>query len=122
MEDERTSSAMPDNFDRLLGQLDGLPGVLKSRASTVRVVTPLIGAAETWIVQTVRQQDEGDTVFLEVGTRGGYTRLVIPPKVTAAIARQHDRLVERARSAAAKAAAQTRADAGHIPFRRKAQA
>ena len=104
----------------MLGNLDGLPGVLKSRPSTVRTVLPLVGNAQTWICQTVRSED-GDTVFLELASREGLVRLVVPPKVVAAMRRQHDGLVNRARSRAAREAATTRAQAGMEPFGGKAR-
>jgi hypothetical protein len=111
-----------DKFDRLLGSLVGIPGVLCSAPTTVRSVTPIAGTAETFIVQTYRQRDEdGDGsavreyVFLEYVDDGGSTRLVIPPAVTKVIIRQHDSLIGRARKAAAKTEAARRKARGIVP-------
>lgn len=111
-----------DRFDRAIGALDGIPDVLKTAPTTLRAVTPLVGSAQTFIVQTFRQKDGGEdggparfTVFLEHVDEHGSTRLVIPPVVTAAIARQRDALTDRARSKAAKATAADRKARGIQP-------
>jgi hypothetical protein len=114
------SEQMPDTYDRLMSALDGLPDVVTTRPSTVRAVT-LLGNSETHIVQTMRQRDRGDTIFLEIVSRDGAVRLVIPPAVADTIARQRDALTSKARSKAARAAAQDRKDRGEQPafLRRK---
>lgn len=110
-----TTHSTLDPFDRTLGGLDGLPGVLQTGQTTVQSVTPIVGKAETFIVQTVRQPDTGDTIFLQcIGGERSF-RLVIPPKVAAVIARQRDALTGRARRKAAQAAAQTRKERGIEP-------
>jgi hypothetical protein len=106
---------MPDTFDRLIGALHGLPDVVTTKPSTIRTLVPLLGSAQTFIVQTYRQRDQGDTIFLECVHGDGSFRLAIPPKVAEAIARQHDALTDKARSKAAKAAAQERKDRGEQP-------
>jgi hypothetical protein len=109
------SEQMPDNFDRVLGSLEGLPDVIQVKATTVRLTTPLLGKSQTFIVQTVRQRDVGDTVFLEYVDHEGSQRLVLPPRVTDIIARQRDAITARARSRASKAVAQERKAAGLKP-------
>lgn len=114
-------SQMPDQFDRLIGALHGLPDVVASRPSTIRTMVPLLGNSQTFIVQTYRQRDHGDTIFVEFVGAGGSTRMVIPPKVAEAIARQRDAVTTIARRKAAKAVAQERKDRGEVPgfLRRK---
>lgn len=110
------SDQMPDAYDRLLGNLDGLPDVVHTKPSTVRVVPSLgIGGSQTYIVQTYRQREQGDTIFLEVAGREGCTRLAIPSQVADVIARQRDALTAKSRSKAAKAVAQERKDRGERP-------
>ena len=109
----------PDPYDRLLGALDGLPDVIQTKPAPVRTVTPLVGNAETWTVQTVRQLEQGDTIFLERTGRDGFIRLAIPPKVSAVIARQRDALTTKARRKAARAGVETRRAAGVVPFQKK---
>lgn len=105
-----------NHFDRQLGQLDSLPGGVQTKPSTIQIVTPLIGAAETWIIQTIRVPEHGDTVFLQM-IRGDNSslRLVVPPKVAEAISRQRDALTARARSKVAKAVAADRKARGLKP-------
>ena len=109
------SPEMPDLFDRLLGSLHGLPDVAHTRPATVRVITPLLGNSETFIVQTYRQVEQGDTIFLERSNRDGSLRIAIPAKVADVIARQRDALTAKSRSRAAKRAAQDRKDRGEAP-------
>lgn len=109
-------SQMPDTFDRLLGALDGLPDVVSTKPSTVRSITPLIGNSETWIIQTVRQADQGDVIFLERTGRDGSIRVAIPAKVAAVIARQREALTTKARKKGARAAVETRKERGIVPF------
>lgn len=111
MEDEKKI----DNYDRLMGLLHGLPDVVVSKPSTIRTLSPLIGASQTYIVQTYRQKDKGDTIFVEGLSAEGSFRLAIPPKVAEAIARQRDALTDKARSKAAKASAADRKQRGIQP-------
>lgn len=110
---------MPDTFDRLLGGLHGLPDVVSTKAATIRTLVPLLGSAQTFIVQTYRQKDTGDTIFLECVHGDGSFRLAIPPKVSEAIARQREALTDKMRSKAAKAQAQERKERGVVPFAKK---
>lgn len=113
-------SKLPSDFDRQLGLLADLPDVLKTGQATIQVVPLLgVGGSSTFILQTIRQADEGDTVFLQIiGPHAGAlgaTRLVLPSRVTAVIARQRDALTAKARSKGAKAAVETRKAKGIVP-------
>src|SRR2546427_12363761 len=99
--DENTLS----HFDRILGALHGLPDVASTKPTVLRVI-PVFGiGAHLYSVQTFRQKDQGDTVFLEHVSEAGTTRLVIPPAVVDAIVRQRDSLTHKVRSRAGKASA-----------------
>ena len=117
---DQQSGNLPDPFDRQLAALHGLPDILKSAVSTIRTVPPLgIGGSQVFVVQTYRQKERGDLIFIEVV--GGETiRLVIPPQVANVIARQRDALTVKSRSKAAKAQAEERAARGVVPFKAKA--
>ncbi len=123
METERTEQ-MPDLFDRMLGQLIDLPDVLRTKAANVRHVPPLgVGGAQTFIVQTIRQKERGDTIFLELVNNTGTTRIVIPPKVANLIARQRDGLTRRAKIKAGRDRAANDKALGIVPgFLRKRNA
>jgi hypothetical protein len=105
----------PDVFDRLLGALHGLPDVATTKPATVRAVVPMVGASQLYIVQTFRQRETGDTIFLECVSQNGTVRIAIPPQVSDAIARQRDVLTGKTRSKAAKTVAQARKDRGELP-------
>lgn len=114
MDDDRSGN-MPDPYDRAIGSLTGLPDVVHSRPSTIRVVEPVLGHSQVYIVQTYRQKEQGDTIFLETMGRAGSLRIVIPPKVVTAIMRQHDALTTKNRSETGKKVAQERKDRGEEP-------
>jgi len=104
-----------NHFDTLLGKLDGLPDVVKTKAAVQRVI-PVFGiGTHLYTVQTFRQRDEGDTVFLEHVDANGTTRLVIPAEITEIIARQRQALTDKSRSRAAKQTAADRKAAGLKP-------
>ena len=104
-----------NSFDRMLGALHGLPDVASTKPSTIRAVTPLVGDSQLFIVQTYRQRDVGDTIFLECVTQDGTIRLFVPPTVSEAIARQRDALTGKTRSKAAKLVAEARKERGELP-------
>ena len=105
-----------DAFDRTIGLLHGLPDVTEVKTSVTRVVPPFgVGGTQLYVVQTYRQKEQGDTIFLEHVSETGTVRLVIPPQVSAVIARQREQLTAKTRSKAAKAVAQERKERGEIP-------
>ena len=106
---------MSDVFNRVIGSLDGLPDVQHTRPTTVTTVHPLIGESQTFVVQTYRQREQGDTIFLQYIDADGSDRIVIPPRVADAIARQRDALTHKSRSAAARLNAEARAERGEQP-------
>jgi len=67
-----------DKFDRLLGQLIGLPDVTQCKPTLVRVTSPIIGDTRTITVQLVRQKDQGETLFVEHIDENGCVRIVLP--------------------------------------------
>jgi len=101
-------------FDRILSGLDGLPDVTHAGPSTLRSVS-FIGTAQTFIVSTYRMRDKGDTIFLETISTEGSLRLVIPPNVADAIARQRDALTAKVRRKVGKASAEARKQRGELP-------
>jgi hypothetical protein len=110
-----TRSPLGDEFDRTIRSLTGLPDVLHTKASTVRALTPVLNLSQTFIIQTYRQRDKGDTVFIEyIGAEGGF-RLALPPVVADTIARQRDALTDKSRGKAAKQVAADRKALGIVP-------
>jgi hypothetical protein len=120
MVEKEERSALGDLFDRTIRALDGLPDVVKTKPSTVRALTPVLGLSQTFIVQTYRQRDQGDSIFVEYIGAEGSLRLALPPVVADTIARQRDVLTDKSRCKAAKAAAADRKARGIVPsFKRK---
>ncbi len=109
-------------FDRAIGSLHGLPDVVSTKATTLRVVPTFGLGSHTYIVQTFRQREIGDTIFLEITSESGATRIVIPAAIADTIARQRDQLTGKSRSRAGKRIAEDLAARGIKPgFMRKAK-
>ena len=120
MIEKEERSALGDLFDRTIRALDGLPDVVKTKPSTVRALTPVLALSQTFIVQTYRQRDQGDSIFVEYIGAEGSLRLALPPVVADTIARQRDVLTDKSRRKGAKAAAADRKARGIVPsFKRK---
>jgi hypothetical protein len=104
-----------DKFDLVMGNLTGLPDVTRTKETTVNTVLPVVGAAQTFIVQTFRQREVGDTLFVVYVDGEKSVRLVLPPKVTEAIARQREALTTKVRKKVAKDQAAARKARGELP-------
>lgn len=103
------------SYDRVMAALDGLPDSARSRPSPVRVITPMLGNVETFIVQTFRQKEEGDFIFIEHTGPDGYERYYIPPEVVRVLMRQRDQLETQNRRRAGRTLAAERKAAGIAP-------
>ena len=105
-------------YDRLYGGLIDVS--LHTKPSTIKVVQPITGQTETFIIQTVRHDENGDYIFIERADEGGLVRLVLPPEVSTAISSQKDSLNTKRRRIGAKKAMSTRIARGDvIDFKRK---
>jgi hypothetical protein len=99
-------------YDRLYGGLEGL----RTKPSVVKNSETLTGKTETYIVQTIRNSEMGDYVFIEViDDSTKVTRVSLPPKVADIIVHQRESLTSRSRSAASKRLAQERKERGELP-------
>lgn len=116
-------------FDRVLGGLQG-GNNLDVKAATIQNIEPITGEAETYVVQTVRAEYKvqirkgwevttelriGDFIVLHIVDKEGTKRVILPPKVSATIARQAASISIRARSNASKAAMKERMANGYVP-------
>jgi hypothetical protein len=104
-----------DKFDRILGALTDLPDVTRTKPSTIVAHSAIVGAAQTFIIQTLRQKDQGDTIFLQYVDDAGSVRLAIPPGVADAIARQREALTTKVRKRVGKESAAARKARGEKP-------
>jgi len=111
---------MPDFYDRQIGNLHDLPDVVKTSLANSRFVPPMgVGGTQVYLVQTFRQAEKGDTIFLETSGPMGNVRLVIPPAVSKIIARQREALTAKSRSRHARRVAADRMAQGIKPFVKK---
>jgi hypothetical protein len=108
-----------DPFSQALRRLRDNPSAVEKES--LIDLQNFYGQAETWIVRTIRV-DGADVIFLQhVDANGGH-QWVLPPEVTAAIARQREGITAKVRTRGAKKAAATRAANGVKPAFRKAEA
>jgi hypothetical protein len=106
---------VPDAFDRVIGYLHDLPDVVHTKPTAKRSVMPMVGTAQLYYVQTYRQREVGDTIFIETVREGVTIRIAIPPNVADVIARQRASLTTMCRKRSAKATAQARMERGEVP-------
>jgi hypothetical protein len=97
-----TDTTPQDPFDRILGDLTGLPNYLMSRPSTVATVLPILGNAQTYVVRTLRTDRATYIGFVEMIEAGRHIRIAIPAAAMAAIYRQRDSLVTQSRRSAGR--------------------
>jgi len=109
------SSALGDDFDRVVRNLEGVPDSVRTGVTTERVLSPVINIAQDWTIQTIRQKEIGDWILLTRGSGDKYLRLAIPPQITRVIARQYDQVSTKNRKRGARQAMETRRAAGHDP-------
>ena len=105
-----------DMFDRTRGGMEMRNDVTRTRVSTVRHVDPLVGNVATFLIESIRTHEDGDYAFIEVATKDGNVRVVLPPKVTSAIARQRDALTKKVRKRIGREQAAARLAQGIEPF------
>ena len=110
--DPATGNLPRDTYSATLRQLKGHPESVE-KTSTVDL-QDFYGNAETWVVKTVRVNGH-DTVFLQKNDAGGGGRWVLPPEITAVIARQRDGIHTVNRKRGARKAAATREALGQAP-------
>jgi hypothetical protein len=86
---------------------------IHTKPSTIKLTQSLTGRSETFIVQTLRHQNE-DYIFLECADEAGLTRIVLPPKVARVLHSHANALSRRARSRASKIVMQERMARGEV--------
>ena len=112
------AASQPDAYDRAYGQMQGFP---HTRPTTITVANVMgVGGVRSYIIETFRAPEMGDTVFVQIAGPEGLQRIHLPPNVTTAIARHRDRMTTQSRSRAGKARAVADKEAGIMPgFMRK---
>ena len=112
------AASQPDAYDRAYGQMQGFP---HTRPTTITAANVMgVGGVRSYIIETFRAPECGDTVFVQITGPEGLQRIHLPADVTTAIARQRDRMTTLSRSRAGKARAAADKAAGIMPgFLRK---
>jgi hypothetical protein len=103
----------PDAYDRAYGQAQGFPHTKPSTITAANVLG--VGGVRSYIVETFRLPDVGDSIFVQVTGPEGLQRVHLPPVVAAAIARQRDALTTQSRKRAGRARAAADKAAGKQP-------
>lgn len=96
-ERERARTNLGDAFDKAARAMRGLPDVTETRETTVTVQSKMFELSQTYILRTVRQRDEGDTIFLQYIDKDGSFRIALPPLVAKMIAAQRRILKKKVR-------------------------
>ena len=105
-------TAIPaDVFSRRRRELMDNPGTIRS-ASTVNL-QDFYGNMETWNIETFRTEGIVEAL-VQRNAIDGSLRLVLPPKVMAALDRQRDQVVTGSRRRAARRAVETRRERGNV--------
>jgi hypothetical protein len=103
-------------YDRIYGSLHNV--ALHTKPTTIKVVEPVTGKTETFVIQTFRHVGAdgtaGDYVFIERMDEAGVVRMVLPPKATSAVGSQKDSLTKRRRSISSKAVMKARIASGEV--------
>lgn len=115
MNENQESKPALSYFDRMIGTLHELPDVVKTKATTMRVVPTFGMGTYVYVVQTFRQKEVGDSIFIETVSENGTVRIVIPAQVANVIARQRDQLSKRSRSRASRQVMADRMARGEKP-------
>lgn len=102
-----------DHYSRELERLHNNPAVIVGRGSTIRT-RDFYGNTATWVLQVLRVNGD-DTGFIQRITFHEGMCLVIPPEVMAALFRQREATVSKARRRGAQIAKATREARGIKP-------
>ena len=114
-QEEQPAYRSTNKFDLKLQTLEELPDVTRTKPTTLTFRAPIVGDAQTFIVQTLRQKDMGDTIFLQYIDADTSFRIVIPSEVADTIARQRDALTTRVRRRVGRDQAAARKARGELP-------
>ena len=89
VQEKASRSDLLDHFDREVSRLNDIPDVAidKSKETAIRDIT-FIGQVQTWIIGVYKVEGGETHVTIEMSSKDGSQRLVLPPKVVAHVVRQ----------------------------------
>ncbi len=102
-----------DEFSTRLRSLANNPAAI--RTSSTSTITDDYGNTSTWIVDGFRYDGRDELLLQKIGADEKAIRLVLPPRVMAAIVGQRERATKITRRRAASKAIQTKRDRGIDP-------
>lgn len=109
-----TESRLPtDPFDQALSRLIGLPNGAHTQP-TVKQALDFYGNVTSFMIQTVRHDDD-TTAFVTQVNAAGSVRYILPPEVLNTIARHRDQLSTAVRRRHGKRLAEARKASGTLP-------
>ena len=109
-----TSEVLPrDEFSTRLRELSNNPAAIRS-SSTI-TITDDYGNTSTWIVDGFRHDSKDEILLQRIGADERAIRMVIPPRVMAAIVAQRERANKVTRRRAASKALETKRERGIDP-------
>ena len=114
-DDHKVTAARPtDPFDAMLSRMIGLPNGAHTNPAVVQVID-FYGNATSYMIQTVRTEEQGHTSFITMVTAAGSTRSILPQAVLSAIDRQRGSLTTQIRRRHGRRLAEERKAAGIEP-------
>lgn len=113
--DHKVTAGRPsDPFDKLLARLVGLPNGAHTKPAVIQSID-FYGNATSFMIQTVRTEDEGITAFVTQVDASGSVRSILPQSVLAVIDRQRSAITTKLRRRHGQRLAEEREAAGIQP-------
>jgi hypothetical protein len=109
-----TASRTTDSFDKLLSSMVGLPNGAHTQPTVVQVID-FYGNATSYMIQSVRTEEEGVTAFVTQVNAQGSVRSILPQSVLAVIDRQRTAITTKLRRRNGRRIAEERMAAGIQP-------
>lgn len=109
-----TATLPSDSFDKLLSRLIGLPNGAHTQPAVVQVID-FYGNATSYMIQSVRTDENGVTAFVTQVDAKGSVRSILPQQVLSVIDRQRASITTKLRRRNGRRLAEERAAAGIKP-------
>lgn len=113
--EHKASAARPtDPFDKLLSSMIGLPNGAHTQPTVVQAID-FYGNTTSFMIQTVRTEEQGVTAFVTQVDAKGSTRSILPQSVLSVIDRQRSSITTKLRRRNGQRIAEERLAAGIQP-------
>lgn len=109
-----TAGRPTDPFDKLLSSMIGLPNGAHTQPTVVQAID-FYGHTTSFMIQSVRTEEQGVTAFVTQVDAQGSTRSILPQTVLAVIDRQRAAITTKLRRRNGRRIAEERAAAGIEP-------